>query len=136
VNANLPTQLLKAWNDHDLPRIASFYAPDFVGLDVNRPAPYYGPEGARGAAQAVFAIFPDLLVEGDCLVTEGDGRMAALWTARGTHSGGPMSIPATGRKVSLRGASFFEITDGRIVRAQHLWDLAGLLRSLGLLPDL
>jgi predicted ester cyclase len=63
-------------------------------------------------------------------------RIAALWTVVGTHAGGPMNIPATGRTVRLHGASFFEVAAGRIVRANHVWDTAGLLRALGLLPDL
>jgi hypothetical protein len=29
-----------------------------------------------------------------------------------------------------------DVQDGLVVRSQYIWDLAGMLRHLGLLPDL
>jgi hypothetical protein len=47
-----------------------------------------------------------------------------------------MNIPATGRPVTVRGVSVCHVEGGRIVRAMHIWDVAGLLRAIGLLPEL
>jgi hypothetical protein len=47
-----------------------------------------------------------------------------------------MNIPATGRRVEVRGASFLTIEAGKVTRATMLWDVAGMLRGIGLLPDL
>lgn len=47
-----------------------------------------------------------------------------------------MNIPATGRSVKVRGVSMMTIAGGPIQRTWRVWDLAGLLRTLGLLPEL
>jgi len=47
-----------------------------------------------------------------------------------------MNIPPTGRAVAVRGTSVLTVEDGKIKRAFRIWDVAGLLRSIGLLPEL
>jgi hypothetical protein len=47
-----------------------------------------------------------------------------------------MKIPATGRKVVVQGMSMLTLRDGKITRGLHVWDVAGLLRAMGLLPVL
>jgi len=47
-----------------------------------------------------------------------------------------LNIPATGRAVRVRGLSMMTMADGRIKRTCLVWNLAGLLRTLGLLPEL
>ncbi|WP_343424817.1 ester cyclase [Candidatus Amarolinea dominans] len=58
------------------------------------------------------------------------------WTARGTHLGTLMNIPASGRHVTVRGVSTFTLQEGQITKADFIWDVAGLLRAIGLLPEL
>jgi hypothetical protein len=47
-----------------------------------------------------------------------------------------MNIPPTGRAIVLHGVSLLTVSSGKITRASYLWDVAGLLRCLGLLPEL
>ncbi len=68
-------------------------------------------------------------------VIQGD-RVALAWSARGTHRGSMMNIPPTGRTASIRGVSMLTFADGKIKRALNIWDVAGFLRSIGLLPEL
>ena len=56
--------------------------------------------------------------------------------AHGTHLGTLMNIPASGRSVSVRGVSVFTLAAGQVSRATYIWDVAGLLRTIGLLPEL
>jgi hypothetical protein len=53
---------------------------------------------------------------------------------------GPQSvsqnIPPTGRRIAVCGISLLTIEGGRISRGLYVWDVAGLLRSIGLLPEL
>jgi steroid delta-isomerase-like uncharacterized protein len=63
-------------------------------------------------------------------------RAAVTWILRGTHHGELMNIPATGRRVEVSGTTLLTVEDGRIQAAQRLWDVAGLLRILGVLPGL
>ena len=66
----------------------------------------------------------------------GEGERAALmWTARGTHRGSIMNIPPTNRPVNIRGVSLFTVKENMVHRATYIWDVAGLLRNIGLLPD-
>ena len=63
-------------------------------------------------------------------------RAVLIWTAEGTHLGALMNIPASGRMVTVRGVATFTLQNGAISRATYIWDVAGLLRGIGLLPEL
>ena len=79
--------------------------------------------------------FPDLRLTADDVVIQGD-CVVLSWILTGTHRGTLMNIPATGRGVRVRGVSIMSLSDGRIKRTCRVWDLAGLLRTFGLLPEL
>lgn len=128
-------ELVAAWNSHDLDRTAAFYAPDYAGEDISEPRPQQGREAMQQGMVRLLQAFPDLRVTPDEHVVEGN-RIVLFWTMSGTHRGPMMKIPATGRVVSVRGVSLLELEDGLIVRSVRLWDVAGLLRKLRLLPDL
>jgi len=127
--------LLAALNAHDVERVAGFYAPTYEELDVAQAAVLVGPEGIRRTLANYLCAFPDLHFTLDDLITEGN-RAVLVWTLRGTHRGTLMHIPPTGRLVAVRGTSLLTIEDGKIRRGLRIWDLAGLLRSIGLLPEL
>jgi steroid delta-isomerase-like uncharacterized protein len=131
----LVAALLDAWNEHDLERVASFYAPDYEGTDIAQPGPQLGRADIRRTTAYYFRAFPDLHVSQEDLVLARDHAVIA-WTWRGTHRGTFMRIPPTGRAVVVRGITILSIQDGLIRRGQRVWDLAGLLRDIGLLPDL
>ena len=47
-----------------------------------------------------------------------------------------MHIPPTGRKIAVRGISVLTIENEKITSGLYVWDAAGLLRAIGLLPEL
>lgn len=128
-------ELVAAWNSHDLDRTAALYAPDYFGEDISEPRPQQGRQAMIEGMARLLQAFPDLQVAMDEFVVEGN-RIVLFWTMQGTHRGRMMKIPATGRPVAVRGVSLLEVHDGLIVRSVRLWDVAGLLRKLRLLPDL
>jgi hypothetical protein len=65
-----------------------------------------------------------------------DATVIAVWTARGSHRGPFLNIPPTKRRFEVRGVSKLSFQGGRVQRDIHVWDVAGLLRAIGLLPDL
>lgn len=131
----LVTDLLDAWNSHDLDRIVSFYAPEYEGIDVAFAAPRRGREDIRQTMALYLQTFPDLHITQESLVVQ-DNRAALAWIGRGTHQGRLMNIPPTGREVKIRGTTFFTIHGGQITHSLFVWDVAGALRAIGLLPEL
>jgi steroid delta-isomerase-like uncharacterized protein len=131
----LITDLVVAWNAHDVERVAAFYAPDYEEKDVALADSQRGRDGIRRTVVRYLQAFPDLQITLTDLVIEGS-RAALAWTWHGTHGGVFMNIPSSGRHVTVRGTSFFTIENGQIRRGSRIWDLAGLLRALGLLPEL
>ena len=131
----LVEDLLGAWNAHDTGRIKSFYAAEYVGVDVGQAEPQRGPQGISRSVDRYLQAFPDLRLVEEDVVIEGD-RAVLVWTAHGTHGGKLMNIPPTGRKVSVRGVSVLTIENGKIASGLYVWDAAGLLRTIGLLPEL
>jgi len=127
--------LVHRWNRHDLERVVALYSADYKGTDVGCPGAHRGPAAAGECFARYWEAFPDLRLAAKDRIVEGN-RAAVAWTARGTHEGTFMHIPATGRKVAVRGVSFLTLDGDRVSRAFHVWDVAGLLRAVRLLPDL
>ncbi len=72
----------------------------------------------------------------------GGGRACVEWVASAVHTGplrlgdadGAPVLPATGRRVVLRGVTVAEFVGPKIASFRHYWDEAALLEGLGLLP--
>ena len=125
----------QAWNSHSIEQVIRFYSPDYVGMDVGQPAPQHGHQGLREMLQTYWKAFPDLhFIITDRMVE--NSRVAIVWTAEGTHQGPIMHIPPTGHKVQVKGMSVIHVENGLVVDGQYIWDQAGMLRHLGLLPEL
>jgi steroid delta-isomerase-like uncharacterized protein len=78
--------------------------------------------------------FPDLhITVEDCLAE--DDRVAARWTANGTHTGEFMGFPPSNRKVMIKGMSMYRIADGKIVEGWLNEDSLGILQQIGLIPS-
>jgi steroid delta-isomerase-like uncharacterized protein len=128
-------KLICTWNEHNLDRLAMLYAEDFEGKDVGLAQTYYGLVGIRQMAETYYKAFPDLIFTATETIVDGN-RAALSWTSTGTHLGKIMNIPPTGRTIKVSGITTVSIQNGLIVRSSVLWDVAGLLREIGLLPDL
>jgi steroid delta-isomerase-like uncharacterized protein len=126
--------LIEAWNAHDSERAALFYAEDYHGTDVSQLQPQVGRAARVRVLESYIRAFPDLHFTGDSIVE--DERAVLIWTMSGTQRGAFMGIPATGRFVEVRGVSILTIENGLIARGTNIWDTAGLLRALHLLPEL
>ena len=129
------THLVAAWNSHDPERVGECYSEDCYGLDVAIARPQIGQDGVQRMFEAYYHAFPDLEITPDDIIVAGD-HVALFWTARGTHSGPILNIPASGRPISARGVNRFVLQDGKVRETMTIWDVAGMLRGLGLLPDL
>lgn len=125
----------QAWNSHDMEKVLGFYSSEYVAEDVGQAFLLRGPEGVRRMLEKYWQAFPDLAFTiTDTLVQ--NSRLVIVWMAEGTHEGTIMNIPATGHRVAVRGVSILDVEDGLVTRGQYIWDMAGMLRHMGLLPEL
>jgi predicted ester cyclase len=74
--------------------------------------------------------FPDLKADLVALVADEDS-IAFAYTLSGTHEGPLMGIPATGKKVSIRGLQLSKFRDGKMVERWGSSDQLGMLQQLG-----
>ena len=109
MNAFLPhplNSLIDAWNAHDSERVSSFYAADFVGVDLSQSQLVLeGMAGLHRLLASAWRAFPDLELIPEEMIVDCD-RIAVFWLVQGTHQGRLLNIPPTGRKVQWRGVSW------------------------------
>jgi len=73
-----------------------------------------GPAGPKRNIRNRLAAFPDLTTVVEQLLTVGDTAVLRLrWS--GTHSGPYLGVPATGKRVDVRGMTTWRFVDGRVV---------------------
>ena len=113
--------------------VERYLAPDFVDHGA-LPGTPPGPAGFADGARRLLAAFPDARNEIHDIVAEGD-RVVVRWTMTGTHTGGGLGIPATGRAVRITGITMSRVVDGRITEHWIYRDDIAMLRQLGLMPS-
>jgi steroid delta-isomerase-like uncharacterized protein len=124
--------ILKAWNDAwgngDLAAFEELLAPGYVRRSKSGSEDY---ETLKANIEAMHAAFPDART--DILQIVEDGDTAAIhWETRGSHQGSFMDVPATGRNVTVTGASFLRFEDGKLAEETVVWDPRELLSALGI----
>lgn len=103
----------------DFAKADEFYDPAF--RDHVNSLEFRGLEGVRQSVGLYRSVFPDLEINVDDQVVDGD-RVVSRWTARGTNRG---------KRATLNGITISRIQDGKIVEDWTVSDTAGLLQQLG-----
>jgi steroid delta-isomerase-like uncharacterized protein len=104
----------------------------FAANYLNRSAPAGqtpGPDGVRQRAMSLRAAFPDLHNTIEDIIAEGD-KVVVRFSARGTHLGTFLDVPATGKQVTWTGIDVFTASRGKLLEAWGNFDQLGLLRQL------
>ncbi|MCW1967319.1 MAG: ester cyclase [Anaerolineae bacterium] len=127
--------LIDAWNTHDARKVADFFADDYEGEDVGLSGLVLGKRGVRRFVMYTSLGLPDIRFTAMRVIAQGPD-LVLVWQATGTHTGKMLNIPPTGRVISYSGVTIFTLRDCKIIRSQRLWDIAGVLRQMGLLPEL
>jgi predicted ester cyclase len=93
------------------------------------PGRVNGPQAMRKTAEWLLALFPDLHMKIEAMITEGD-TVAVRVLSEGTNLG-PLNgvVPPTGKRFSARQSHWYRVRDGKL--AEH-WatreDLAAMLQ--------
>ena len=120
------------WNKHNIAAFDKYFAENYIGHSASGDANF---EQTKSEAQAYFTAFPDLHITTDLLVAEGD-KVTKVFTVNCTHKGELMGIPATGKRITVKGLEVIRIADGKIVEIWGSMDNLGMLQQLGVIPPL
>jgi steroid delta-isomerase-like uncharacterized protein len=109
----------------------------FVHHDVidHNPIPeqFPGLAGLKAVITMYRTAFPDLRVDVEDLVAEGD-KVAVRTLATGTHEGQLLGIPPTGRSATMTTIDIWIVKHGKLAAAWHVEELLYLLVQLGVVP--
>src|ERR1051326_1447399 len=108
-------------------------APDLV-LHTQVPSLKTGPELMKDVWITLMGAFPDLRVETQEVITEGD-KTVYRNVVTGTHQGTYMGVPPTGRTIRYDEIFIVRVVDGRLAEVRGVVDTAAQMRQLGLIPD-
>ena len=105
------------------------------GFVDHQPWPGHTPDvaGFRAGLAEFHQAFPDLRVQVDRLVEEGD-MVAGLFTLSGTHLGSFMGAPGSGKTFEVSALDLVRMREGRMVEHWGFLDTEAMTRQLGLAP--
>ena len=119
----------EVWNNGNFDVAEEIFAADYLRHDLRPGKALPGPEGQKRIAADFRAAFPDLAMQVDFMIAEGDMVMAR-WTTEGTNTGQWANVPPTGKHAKFSGVNIFRIANGRVVELwNHRHDL-GLMQQL------
>ena len=123
-------------NAHDAQGIATLFADD--GVLVDPGGEHRGRDAIAEYWDGFFRAFPDIHGQDDFEAESGDTAINE-WSASGTNTGpleGPEgTIPATGKRVTLRGCDAITVRDGLIESQRIYFDQLSFMTQLGLIPE-
>jgi len=88
-----------------------------------------GPEAFKAVHRTFCGAFPDVHVDVDEIVAEGDS-VAVRWKVSMTHLGDHLGFPASGRAVAMPGSTFVIVKGGQIAEGWNHMDLQALMQKL------
>jgi len=115
-------------NRHNFDVIDDLFSPRAV---IHLPAEGLpeGPEGQKAIGRVIFAAFPDVHVTLEYAIAEGN-LVAERHTARATHQGEFMGIPATGKSIYWTENHFYRMENGRISELWSEWSYQKVMEQL------
>ena len=131
-------QWLAAWNSHEPERLLALMTDDIVYDDTAWPTTMRGHADVRAFVDHAWAAMPDMrfeLREGP-YVHPSEAKAAFWWNGYATHTGplDPPGLAPTGKALTFDGADFHEYRDGKVARLWICFDVAAIMRELGVLP--
>ncbi len=119
-------------NQGRLERADDLVVEDFVELDP-LPGQAQGREGLKEVIGQIRSAFPDIRWTVDEMVAEGD-KVFSRFTWSGTHEGAFLGVPATGRRITVKGMVIDRLVSGKMADSRILMDTLGMMQQLGAAP--
>jgi predicted ester cyclase len=135
-NKSVVRRLLdELWNKGDLSLADQFFATTYTHHDASSPDFGKGPESERKRATLYRTAFPDLRMTIEDLFADGE-NVITRWSCHGTHKGDINDIAPTGKRIHITGVSITRFSHDKMVEGFVNWDALGLMRQLGVVPQL
>jgi len=128
-DAAVAEKLIAAWNSHDPDKMLPLFTDDVFYEDVAFGEVSHGQAELRKFAASEFEGVPDLELKLVRANVHG-GHGAIEWAFSGTDKG----VYKTGKKFTVRGVSVVDVRKGKIARCQDFYDVATVMRQVGVLP--
>jgi steroid delta-isomerase-like uncharacterized protein len=122
-----------AFHQKNLDALDEVIASDSIDHNLTPEQPS-GLEGAKQVFSSFHSAFPDLQVNVEDMIAEGDKVVARL-SVRGTHQGEFIGIAPTGNQVTFTGIDIVRIADGKIVERWGNFDDLGMMQQLGVMEQ-
>lgn len=126
--------LIEIWNTGNTARIAEVFSAQVKRMKPGLTEPITGIESVVAELAEIYSAFPDFHLHVVSHSFAGD-QMVIEWVTTGTHKGVYMGIPATGRVVTLSGATLSRLENNRIVDDRRYYDTFSMLQQLGVIPE-
>jgi len=128
-NRALPIRWMdENWNKRREAVIDELMHPECVGR-MEGGDEVKGREGWRKARLQLLDAFPDLRMEVQESVAEGD-TVVLLWRVTGTHEGDGLGFPRSNRKLEAVGSTWMKFKDGQMVWGYDTWNMGGMVAGL------
>ena len=128
-DAALAEKWIAGWNSHDPDKMLPLFTDDVFYEDVAFGEVSHGRAEMRKFFLSELEAVPDLELK-LMRSTIHDGHGTIEWMFSGTDK----DVFKTGKKFSVRGVSVIDIRDGKIFRNVDFYDVATVMRQVGLLP--
>jgi len=124
----LAEKWIAAWNSHNPDKMLPLFTNDIVYEDVAFGEVSHGSAELRKFFLSEIEGVPDLELKLERANIKG-GHGTIQWTFSGTDKG----VFKTGKKFSVRGVSVIDMRDGKISRNLDFYDVATIMRQVGVL---
>lgn len=131
-NKEIVLNHLSIFNEGNLELADDIISPDYI-YHMPDGGTLNGPEGFKQLVSMTRDALPDVHLEFDSIVDEGDW-VVALYTMTATHTGNFMGVPATGRKLELQEACCCRFENNQEVEAIPYNDLLSFYLQIGTYP--
>ena len=118
------------YNTGDLSAIDCLYSPTYRD---HQSGGTLALEQFREWARGVFTGIPDLKIIIHDLHVDGD-MVTKRWTAKGTHKGEFLGVPASGNPIDVNGITIYRVQDGKLAESWEVMDTFTLMSQMGAVP--
>lgn len=123
----------EVWNQGKFEVLDEVVSPDYVGHLPTPPGAPSGREGLRWLIRAYRLAFPDIRVQIDDQMADGDKVLTRI-SIRGTQQGQFMNVPPTNKEVTATALVLTRFENGQNVEGWAELDRLGLMQQLGVVP--